>query len=153
LIRSDNLYFKISGVVVGLAAVAPLAWSGISYLARGSFEIVDDLLNEAEPAGEIALQRQVTVVGATPPSRRYDALTPGTIGFRALCVAIGGATAFAVRRQSIGDYLRLGLNARSVVARADTVMRAHNLDPNTFHRTAELQDVTKPIVNEYLRRR
>jgi len=153
LVRSDNLYFKISGVVVGLAAVAPLAWSGISYLARGSFEIVDDLLNEAEPAGEISLQRQATVVEATPTSRRYDALTPGTMGFLALCVAIGGATAFAVKRQSIGDYLRLEWNARSVVARADTVMRAHNLDPNTFHRTAELQDVTKPIVNEYLRRR
>jgi len=43
LIRSDNLYFKISGIVVGLAAVAPLAWSGISYLARGSFEAVDEL--------------------------------------------------------------------------------------------------------------
>jgi len=35
LIRSDNLYFKISGVVVGLAAVAPLAWSGISYCSAG----------------------------------------------------------------------------------------------------------------------
>src|SRR5208283_2180080 len=30
LIRSDNVYFRISGVVVALAAVAPLAYSGIS---------------------------------------------------------------------------------------------------------------------------
>src|SRR5271165_6570815 len=55
LIRSDNLYYKVSGIVVGLAAVAPLAWSGISYLLRGRFEPVDDLLNGAEAAPEIDL--------------------------------------------------------------------------------------------------
>ena len=49
LIRSDNLYFKISGIVVGLAGLLPMAWSGISYLVRGRFEPVDDLLNSAEP--------------------------------------------------------------------------------------------------------
>lgn len=153
LIRSDNLYFKISGVMVGLAAVAPLAWSGISYLVRGSFETVDDLLNEAEPAGEISLERQAAAVEAAPTSRRYDALTAGTLGFLVLCLVLGGATAFAIKRENIGDYLRLGVNGRSAVVRADAVMRAHHLAPETFHRTAELQDVTKPVVNEYLRRR
>src|SRR5258708_22631316 len=67
LIRSDNLYFKISGVVVGLAAVAPLAWSGISYLARGSFEAVGDLLNAAEPVGGISLERQPSASGTALP--------------------------------------------------------------------------------------
>ena len=70
LIRSDNLYYKISGVVVGLAAVAPLAWSGVSYLARGSFEPVDDLLNGAEPVGEISLERQADSGG-------HNAVLPG----------------------------------------------------------------------------
>lgn len=153
LIRSDNLYFKISGVVVGLAAVAPLAWSGISYLVRGSFETVDDLVNEAQPAGEISLERQATTVEAMPTPRRYDALTAGTLGFLVLCLVLGGATALAIKRESIGDYLRLGMNGRSAAVRADAVMRAHHLVPETFHRTAELQDVTKPVVNEYLRRR
>jgi membrane protease YdiL (CAAX protease family) len=153
LIRSDNLYFKISGVVVGLAAVAPLAWSGISYLVRGSFETVDDLLNEAEPAGEISLERQAAAVEAAPRSARYDALTPGTIAFLGLCLLLGGALAFVVKRESIGDYLRLGVNGRSAVTRADVAMRQHHLDPNTFRRAAELQNVTQPVVNEYLRRR
>jgi len=153
LIRSDNLYFKISGVVVGLAAVAPLGWSGISYLVRGSFETVDDLLNAAEPAGEISLERQASAVEAPPTSRRYEALSTGTMGFLALCVVLGGATAFAVKRESIGNYLRLGVNGHSAIVRADAVMRSCHLDPNTFRRAAELQDVTKPVVNEYLRRR
>jgi len=49
LIRSDNIYFKVSGVVVGLAAAAPLLFSLASYLKRGQFEAVEDLQNGADP--------------------------------------------------------------------------------------------------------
>jgi membrane protease YdiL (CAAX protease family) len=153
LIRSDNLYFRISGIIVGLAAVVPMAWSGISYLARGSFEPVDDLLNEAEPAGEISLERRSASEENAPASRKYDALTAGTIGFLALCTLAGGALAFTMKRQAIGDYLHLSINARSAVSRADQVMQQRQLDPNTFHRVAEFRDNTNNIVNEYLRRR
>ena len=58
LIRSDNLYFKISGIVVGFAAVAPMIFSGICYLWRGRFEAVDDLLNRAEPVQAIEVRQQ-----------------------------------------------------------------------------------------------
>ncbi len=47
LIRSNSLYFKISGAVVAAAALAPLAFSGISYLVRGQFEPDEDLLNQS----------------------------------------------------------------------------------------------------------
>ena len=153
LIRSDNLYFKISGVVVGLAAVAPLAWSGVSYLARGNFEAVDDLLNEAEPAGEISLERQPAAVETALSSRRYDALTTGTIGFLALCVILGGSLTFTLKHERIGDYLRLSVDNRVAVSRADVVMRDHGLEPNSFHKAAQFVDATNPMANEYLRRR
>ena len=154
LIRSDNLYFKISGVVVGLAAVAPLAWSGISYLARGSFEAVEDLLNEAEPVGEISLERQPAAVAETKlTSRRYDPLTTGTIGFLALCVIVGGSLGFAFKRERIGDYLHLSVNSRMAVSRANAVMRARGFDPKSFHSAAQFVDTTNPLANEYLRRR
>jgi membrane protease YdiL (CAAX protease family) len=153
LIRSHNLYFKISGIVVGLAAVAPLAWSGISYLVRGSFEPVDDLLNSAQPAGEILLERAPTAAEAAPAVRRYDALTAGTIGFLVLCLLVGTALALTLKREAIGDYLRLSLNGHTAIARADAVMRIHQLDPNTFRRAAEFRNVTSPVTNEYLRRR
>ncbi len=153
LIRSDNLYFKISGVVVGLAAVAPLAWSGISYLARGSFEAVDDLLNGAEPVGEISLERQPAAAEVALSSRRYDPLTTGTIGFLALCVILGGSLAFTLKREKIGDYLRLSVNNRAAASRADAVMREHGLDPGGFHKAAQFVDATNPMANEYLRRR
>src|SRR5260221_13956657 len=60
LVRSDNLYFKISGVIVGLAAAAPLLFSLASYLKRGEFEAVEDLQNGTEvppePAGVVGVQ-------------------------------------------------------------------------------------------------
>jgi membrane protease YdiL (CAAX protease family) len=153
LIRSDNLYFKISGVVVGLAAVAPLAWSGISYLARGSFEAVDDLLNGAQPVGEISLERQPAAAEAAFSSRRYDPLTTGTIGFLALCIILGGSLAFTLKREKIGDYLHLTVDNRMAVSRAGAELREHGLDPNSFRKAAQFVDTTNPVANEYLRRR
>jgi len=55
LVRSNSLYFKVSGVVVGLAAAAPLLFAAISYLSRGRFEADEDLLNQSAPAAEISL--------------------------------------------------------------------------------------------------
>src|SRR5437016_7861973 len=58
LIRSNSLYFKISGVVVGAAALAPLDFACISYLTRGGFENVEDLLNQTAPVPEGVLASQ-----------------------------------------------------------------------------------------------
>jgi membrane protease YdiL (CAAX protease family) len=153
LIRSDNLYFKISGIVVGLAAVAPLLFSGVLYLTRGSFENVEDLLNQADPAPQISLTQSVVPEQATISARRYDPLTAGTLGFLALCVLFGGLCAWRLKREHIGDYLDLSVNRSSATLRADGVMREHGLDPNAFRKGLQLADATNPVTNEFLRRR
>ena len=89
LIRSNSLYFKISGAVVAAAAVAPLAFSGISYLLRGRFEPDEDLLNEAAPVPEISAAT-VQAEAAAVQRRRYDALAPAMLGVLALCFVVGG---------------------------------------------------------------
>jgi membrane protease YdiL (CAAX protease family) len=151
LIRSDNLYYKASGIVVGLAAVAPLAWSGISYLLRGSFEPVDDLLNSVE-AQEISItDRPATEDSAA--ARRYNPLTAGMIGFLALCVIGGSLMAWKMKHETIGDYLKVSVNARAAITRGNAVMKEHGLDPNSYHRVAQFVDTTDPFTNEYLRRR
>ena len=152
LIRSDNLYFKISGVVVGLAAVAPLAVSGISYLLRGRFEPVDALLN-AEEKIEVRLAQHAPAADAAMTTRLYDRLTPGTIGFLALCVLVGGLLAWRIKTEHIGDYLQLTTDPRAAQARADAIMREHSLDPASFHKATQFVDTTSPVTNEYLRRR
>ena len=153
LIRSDNLYFKISGVIVGLAAVVPLAISGVLYLARGRFETVDDLLNQAEPAPEISLARQPVAEQTAPSAKRYDALTPSTLGFLGACVIVGGLLAWRLNREHIGDYLELSVDRVTVTVRADAVMREHGLDPNSYRKAAQMVDTTDPVTNEFLRRR
>jgi membrane protease YdiL (CAAX protease family) len=155
LIRSDNLYFKISGIVVGLAAVAPMIFSGISYLLRGRFESVDDLLNRAQPIQAIEVHQQtMTEQPAAPFSkRRYDALSAGAIGFLAICVIAGGLAAWKLKQPHIGDYLNVSVDAKEVTKRADNVMREHGLNPSSYIHAAQMVDTTNPIVNEFLRRR
>src|SRR3989442_6099752 len=101
LIRSNSLYFKISGVVVGAAALAPLVFACIFYLTRGGFETGEDLLNRAESAPEIDLRSEPATARAELGSGGYDALSPGMIAFLAVCLFAGGALAWATKPQSI----------------------------------------------------
>jgi len=152
LIRSDNLYYKISGVVVGLAAVAPLAWSGISYLLRGRFEAVDDLLNSAAAVASFDLSAHPRLEEAAA-ERRYTPLTMGMLGFLALCVVIGPFVAWKLKLQNIGDYLQFGVNAAGAKTRSDEVMRQHGRNGASFKTATELVNVMDAVNNEYLRRR
>jgi len=154
LVRSNSLYFKISGVVVAAAALAPLAFACISYLSRGEFEADEELLNRAEPAAEIdiAAAEPVAEKGESA-TRRYEALAPGMLGFLAVCLIAGGALAWRLKPESIGDYLKLSVDARSARARADEIMRRRGLDPNSYYHATVFADIADPVTNEFLRQR
>jgi hypothetical protein len=153
LIRSDNLYFKVSGLIVGLAAVVPMAISGVLYLARGRFENVEDLLNEAAPAPEISLARVAVRAPEEAAKHRYDALTMGALGSLAACVIVGGALAIWLKRDHIGDYLQVSVDRTQAIERASAAMGAHSLDPKSYRNAAVMVDTTDPVVNEFLWRR
>jgi Type II CAAX prenyl endopeptidase Rce1-like len=153
LIRSNSLYFKISGVVVGAAALAPLAFACISYLTRGAFESGEDLLNRAAPVPESVLTGEREATTSEVKSNRYDALAPGMIAFLVICLVAGGVLAWRVKPESIGEYLKLSVNARTVRARADEVMRRRGVDPNSYYHATVFVDIADPLVNEYLRQR
>ena len=154
LVRSNSLYFKISGVVVGLAALAPLIFAGVSYLARGRFEPAEDLLNSAEPIGEVSFESAPATADTAPiTTRRYDALTPAMMIFLAICLVLGGVCAWRFKTPSIGDYLKLSADSRSAKARADDVLRQRGLDPNSYRHATIFTDFTDPVTNEFLRQR
>jgi membrane protease YdiL (CAAX protease family) len=153
LVRSNSLYFKISGLLVGAAAVAPLAFAGISYLARGRFETDEDLLNSAAPLPEISITAGPASSPAGAPKRLYDALAPGMLGFLAVCLLAGGLLAWRLKPEAIGDYLKLSVDARSARVRADEVLRLRNLDPNSYYHATLLINATDPVTNEFLRER
>ncbi|HKN76751.1 MAG TPA: CPBP family intramembrane glutamic endopeptidase [Candidatus Acidoferrum sp.] len=154
LVRSNSLYFKISGVIVGAAALAPLIFAYVSYLARGRFEPDEDLLNRAEPIKEIS--------SASPPEapeavantgQRYDSLTSATMIFLAACLVLGAAAAWRFKTPSLGDYLKLSVDARTAKARADEVLRQRGLDPNSYRHATIFTNFTDPVTNEFLRQR
>ncbi len=153
LIRSNSLYFKISGVVVGLAALAPLIFAGISYLARGRFEPDEDLLNSAEPIEKISFESAPVAAETQVLTRRYDALTPAMMAFLAICLVLGGLAAWRIKTPALGDYVKLSVNARTAKARADEVLRQRGFDPNTYRTATIFTDFTDPVTNEFLRQR
>jgi membrane protease YdiL (CAAX protease family) len=154
LVRSNSLYFKISGVVVGLAALAPLIFAGVSYLSRGRFEADEDLLNSAEPITEVSFASAPAETGTVAAAtQRYDALTPAKLIFLAVCLVLGGVAAWRFKTPELGDYLKLSADAKTAKARADEILRQHALDPNSYRHATILADVTDPITNEFLRQR
>src|SRR5712671_5468821 len=132
LMRSNNLYFKVSGAVVAAAALAPLAFAAISYLSRAGFEPDEDLLNQAAPVPEISLAPAREVVSTGVLARRYQALSSGMLAFLAMCLVVGGAVAWKLKPELIGDYLKLSLNARSARARADAIFQERGLKPESY---------------------
>ncbi|MGC1605504.1 MAG: CPBP family intramembrane glutamic endopeptidase [Candidatus Acidiferrum sp.] len=152
LVRSNSLYFKISGVVVGAAALAPLIFAGVSYLSRGRFELDEDLLNSAEPIEKISFASVPFEAGPATATRRYDALSPAMMIFLAVCLVLGGAAAWRFKTQSFGDYLKLSVDAKTVRLRADEILQKRGLDPNAYHHATIFVDTTDPVANEFLRR-
>ncbi len=153
LIRSNSLYFKVSGIVVALAAGAPLLFAAISYLSRGRFEPDEDLLNQAAPVPEISLAAAPEEISAQVSTRRYDALSSGLLALLAVCLVVGAGVAWKVKPESIGEYLKLSVNARSARAHADEILGQRGLQPNTYIRSTLLVNVTDPVTNEFLRER
>ena len=153
LIRSNSMYFKVSGLLVAAAAVAPLVFACISYLARGGFEAAESLLNRAAPVPEPDLAGEPVRAGAQVTTSRYETLATGMITALAACLLAGGALAWRLKPQFIGEYLRLSVDARSARTRADQIMRQRGLDPNSFYHATVFVDISDPYVNEYLRQR
>jgi membrane protease YdiL (CAAX protease family) len=153
LIRSNSLYFKISGAVVGAAALAPLAFACISYLSRGRFETSEDLLNSAEPAPDVSYTNPSATAETSTASARYEPLTSGMLAFLAVSLVVGGGLAWKLKSPTIGDYLRLSVNARSARIRADEFIRERGLDPNSFQHATLLVSRMDAATNEYLRER
>ena len=154
LVRSNSIYFKISGVIVGAAALAPLIFSGVAYLRRGQFAPVDDLLNRAAAAPDISAVDEVAeVVAPTGKTRVYDALTPGLIGVLAGCLVIGGLLAWRVKPPAIGDYLKLSIDAGTARTAADDILRKRWIDAKSYHHAVLLANTTDPLTNEFLRER
>jgi hypothetical protein len=128
-------------------------FAAASYLSRGGFEPDEDLLNQAAAAPQISLAAAPEQASVAVAMRRYDALSGGMRAILGICLLVGGLAAWKVKPESIGDYLKLSVNARSAKAQADAIVRQRGLDPSRYMHAAVLVNVTDPTSSEFLRER
>ncbi|HXN24447.1 MAG TPA: type II CAAX endopeptidase family protein [Candidatus Dormibacteraeota bacterium] len=150
LLRSDNLYFKASGAIVGAAALIPLGVSGVSYLMRGRFESQESLLNSAAPLprDQPEVVHPEKTVGAT---RYYEGLTPASLGVLLAGASLGIILLILVKPPEIGGYLRFKVNARQAENIANEFMRQRKIDVFSYRHAMTVADQFDPTTNEYLR--
>ena len=153
LIRSSSPYLKISGVIVGAAALLPMAYGAFSYLKRGSFETDEELFNRAAPISDVSFSLPAAVSETPVKVRRYDALSGGKILLLAACLLLGAAVVWKLKVPQLGDYLKVSVNAREATVRAGEILRQHGIDPGSYHHATVLVNVTDPFANEFLRER
>jgi hypothetical protein len=163
LLRSEGVYLRVSGAIVGGAALIPLAIAAISYFSRGGFEADAELLNSARP---LAAPQVDTSLGATqeavPGMASQRAAPEGALGYapmssRALgvlivCGVLGLALLVGAKREAIGDFVRFETNASEATARADQVLRDNQVDPPSYQHAATITYTFDGYTNEYLRR-
>lgn len=150
LLRSDNLYFKMSGAIVGAAALIPLGVSGISYLLRGRFEVDETLLNRATPP----VEEQREVAGeAAPAPRVYESLTSKQIGVLLGAAILGIILLILVKPVAIGSHIEYRIDARQAQGIANGIMAQRKIDPGSFRHATTLADEFDSTTNEYLRRK
>jgi hypothetical protein len=140
-------------LIVGLAAVAPLLFSAISYAQRGGFEADEDLLNGAEPAPDVSLRSPASETPPTAQLRHYTGLAPAVLGLLAVLAACGALAAWRLKSTDIGDYLKLSVDARGAKSLADNVLRQRGLDPHAYRQVVVFVNNTDPLVNEFMRER
>jgi membrane protease YdiL (CAAX protease family) len=149
LLRSGSSYFRIAGALVGAGALIPLAVSGVFYLARRRFEPDEALLNRAEPlveaAGEPAPAE--TEVRGVP----YEPLASRTLTLALACGALS-MLLLATKAETIGNFVRLAVDARQAAARADELLRQRNVNPRNWWRATTFESTFDPYANEFLRR-
>ena len=152
LMRSADFYSRISGTLVGLAAVIAVAIAGVLYLKSGTFADSSSMTNGAEPlvAPSAPVSEPSTVTAAPAPS--YAPLSTRTIAILAVCAVAGVALVLAGRTPAIGDFVRFSLDSGQAKTRAAEILRQQGVDPDRYHSAATIQYRFDPLANEYLRR-
>jgi membrane protease YdiL (CAAX protease family) len=163
LLRSNGAYLRVSGAIVGGAALIPLAIAAISYLSRGGFEANSALLNSARPLvapqldaapdaaqearPEVAFERAASEV---PPA--YAVMSSRTLAVLFACGVLGIALLAGVKPEAIGDFVRFQIHASEATACADQVLRESKIDPASYAHAATITYTFDGYTNEYLRR-
>jgi membrane protease YdiL (CAAX protease family) len=163
LLRSHGAHLRVSGAVVGGAALIPLAIATISYISRGGFVTDASLLNSARPIGGPPMDAAHTEFKQAAPETSLLVATPEISGTQTMmstralamlivCGVLGAALLVGVKREAIGDFVRFQIDAQEATDRANDDLRKINIDPATYHHATVVTYTFDDYANEYLRR-
>jgi len=164
LFRSHGAYLRLSGAVVGGAALIPLAIAAISYISRGGFTADASLLNSARPlAGPPMDTARIEPGEAAPTEIAQPAavddiqVSHATMSSRSMavliaCGVLGIALVAGIKRETIGDFVRFQIDAREATERGNEDLRQINVDPAAYHHATTVTYTFNDYANEYLRR-
>jgi membrane protease YdiL (CAAX protease family) len=164
LMRTQGTYLRLSGAIVGGAALIPLAVAAILYVTHGGFVTDPTLLNSAQllggpavevphtPAIEEAPTETVAPVATPAISPTYAGMSSRNLAVLIVGGLLGIALLAGIKREAIGDFVRFQIDSREATARGDEVLRGLRVDPNAFHRATTVAYTFDDYTNEYLRR-
>ena len=152
LIRSSSWYFKVSGIVVGLAILIPFSYAVYSRIERRSFEDDGDLLNSA-----VDPEEAITATTVEAPSELSQAptgpLSKVVMACLGIAIVLGSAAAVKLKPVHLGDYLKLSTNAKEAKLRSGEIMKQRGVAPESYKAVTTFVDVTDPVASEYLRQK
>ncbi|HLK63585.1 MAG TPA: CPBP family glutamic-type intramembrane protease [Bryobacteraceae bacterium] len=131
LVRSQSLYFKLSGAASAGIIVLPVFVALVAYWRRGGFEPETGLLNgdegrEVETPPEAAAEHEVAA--ATLP---YQPLTlRGWLA--AVLVLVAGLLTLSIPVSRIGESPNYKISEEQARAASDAFLRAHGLNPDDY---------------------
>jgi membrane protease YdiL (CAAX protease family) len=131
LLRSPNLYLRISGVVSAGIVLLPIAVALAAYWRRGGFDPEEGLLNgdettEAPPAVDEAAE-----VTAEESERNWPSLPRWAMAGAGLLL-VAGIAALLIPVERFGAAPRYRIPDSQALAAADAFLRAQNLDPGWY---------------------
>src|SRR5207237_1774904 len=101
------------------------------------------------PDLDLAMAQPSSVSAAA--TRRYDALAPEMIAFLAVCLLAGALVSWRLKPESIGDYLKLSVNAKTVRTKADQILRGRGVAPSSFKCAVIFADIVVTFTNAFVR--
>jgi len=163
LLRSESLYFRLSGAAVTGAVLLPLAFAVVSYVSRGRFEADEALLNRAQP---LVVSEVEGLPEPTGVARTYEALSTRALGRFLLVGALGLTLAHIGKPKTIGEFVRFAITPQQAAQRANQLLRQRipevrepgpggeyrRVALSSYRRTVVFDSEFDPYASEYLRR-
>ena len=140
LMRSESLYYKLSGAAAAGIMVLPAAVALAAYLRRGGFEPETGLLNrddvgERPEAAGLAPEEEIP-----PQTVPYQPMGRG-VRWAAAALLAAGVASLAIPVERFGDRPKFQISADRARASAEGFLLANGFDPGGF------QNVTYPAVH------